>query len=87
MSILSSPLPKNVIISTLPEIPGTRIISYLSPVQLHFIKDSWSIRGEGLLSSFFYGFISELNAVTQAHVASLGANALLNQRSLIIICF
>jgi hypothetical protein len=27
-----------VMLSSLPSIPGTRIIKYLGPVQLHFIK-------------------------------------------------
>jgi hypothetical protein len=49
-------------------------------VQLHFIKDSWSVKGEGMLGSFFFTFISEANAVARAQVSALGGNALLCHR-------
>eukprot|EP01038_Epipyxis_sp_PR26KG_P009930 gene9930-13358_t len=70
----------HIIITSLSEIPGTRVRRYLGPVQLHFIKDSWSIRGEGALGAFFYLFISEANAVARSQVAALGGNALLCHR-------
>jgi hypothetical protein len=54
-----------------------RIKRYLGPVQLHFIKDSWGVRGEGSLSSFLHLLLSEVNALARAHVAALGGNALL----------
>ena len=37
----------SVHLTPLDSIPGGRIERYLGPVQLHFIKDSWSVRGEG----------------------------------------
>jgi hypothetical protein len=51
-------------------------------VQLHFIKDSWSVKGGegGMLGSFFFAFISEANAVARAQVSALGGNALLCHR-------
>lgn len=69
-----------VLLTPRSEIPNSRVKRYLGPVQLHFIKDAWTVRGEGLLSSFFFLFISEVNAVAQAHVAALGGNALLCHR-------
>lgn len=44
---------------------------------MHFIKDAWTVRGEGQLGSFFHLLLSEVNAVARAHVAALGGNALL----------
>ena len=69
----------HVVLTPLDFIPGGRVKRYLGPVQLHFMKDSWSIRGEagGSLESFYYRFISEVNASARAHVAALGGNALL----------
>lgn len=66
-----------VLLTPLPRIPGTRIKRYLGPVSLHFIKDSWSQRGESSLGSFAYLLLSEVNALARAHVAALGGNALL----------
>lgn len=66
-----------VIITPLLRIPNTRIRRYLGPLQLHFLKDSWSVRGDGSLGSFVYSLLSEVNALARAHVAALGGNALL----------
>jgi hypothetical protein len=66
-----------VLLTPRSDIPGTRIKRYLGPVQLHFIKDAWTVRGEGQLGSFFHLLLSEVNAVARAHVAALGGNALL----------
>lgn len=57
-----------------------RVKRYLGPVQLHFIKDAWTVRGEGQLGSFFFLLLSEVNAIARAHVAALGGNALLCHR-------
>jgi len=67
-------------LSSLQSIPGASIVKYLGPLQLHFIKDSWNVRGEGAQAAFFYNFISEANAVARSHVAALGGNALLMHR-------
>lgn len=45
-----------------------RIVQYLGPLQLHFIKESWTVRGEGLLGSFLHRFITEVDAATRAQV-------------------
>jgi hypothetical protein len=44
----------SVHLTPLDSIPGGRIERYLGPVQLHFIKDSWSVRGEGDLPPLPY---------------------------------
>ncbi len=54
-----------------------RVKRYLGPIQLHFIKDAWTVRNEASLGSFFYLLLSEVNAIARSHVASLGGNALL----------
>jgi hypothetical protein len=46
-------------------------------LQLHFIKDSMFGRGDASLDSFFYRFLSEVNATARAHVTALGGNALI----------
>lgn len=57
-----------------------RVKRYLGPIQLHFIKDAWTVRSEGMLGSFFYLLLSEVNAVARSQVAALGGNALLCHR-------
>eukprot|EP01039_Chlorochromonas_danica_P008191 gene8189-9036_t len=66
-----------VLLTPLPRIPGTRIKRHLGLIQLHFIKDSWSARGEDSLGSYAHLVLSEVNALARAHVAALGGNALL----------
>ena len=54
-------------------IPGTKVIRYLGPIQLHFIKDHKDVWDSKQVSgSFFYQFLSEANAVARAQVAALG---------------
>jgi hypothetical protein len=66
-----------VVLTPLESVPGGKVKRYLGPVQLHFMKDSWSVRGEATTESFYYRFVSEVNACARAHVAALGGNALL----------
>lgn len=66
-----------VLLSPLSYLPGTRVRRYLGPVQLHFVRESLTVRGEGSLESFFATFIAEVNASARAHVFALGGNALL----------
>jgi len=67
----------SVLLSPLAEVPGYSIKRYLGPVHLHFVKDSWTVRGEGTLEPFFFVFISEAHACARAQVVALGGNALL----------
>lgn len=54
-----------------------RIKKYLGPIQLHLVKDAWTIRGDGTLGSYFNLLLSEVNSMARAHVTALGGNALL----------
>jgi hypothetical protein len=58
----------NVTLSSLNYIPGRRILRYLGPLQLHFIKESWGMSGKSLLGTFFYIFQSEVDAAARAQV-------------------
>ena len=68
---------EKIILTPLSEIPGSRVIRYLGPINLHFIKEAWAVRSEGSLPSFYHVLISEANAAARAQVAALGGNALL----------
>ena len=69
-----------VLLTPLSQVSGSTIERYLGPVQLLFIKDSWTGRLEGSFETFLYSLIAEANAVSRAHVAALGGNALLCHR-------
>lgn len=64
-------------ITPMPFIPGATIDKCLGRLHLHFIKESWAIRENGGLGTFFHTFLSEAHAITRAHVAALKGNALL----------
>lgn len=64
-----------VFMTSLSSVHGHRVVRYLGPVQLHFIKESWTIRNSESLGSFFHVFASEVMHVarfdritSQAHV-------------------
>lgn len=57
-----------VTLTSLNHIPGRRIVRYLGPLQLHFIKESWGMSGKGHLGTFFYIFQSEVDAAARAQV-------------------
>jgi uncharacterized protein YbjQ (UPF0145 family) len=79
-SVSITALPANVVLTTLHLVPGHRIIKYLGHVQLHFVKDSLSGRGESSIDSFFHNFVAEANTSIRAHVEALRGNALVNYR-------
>lgn len=62
----------NVTLTSLSYIPGRRIVRYLGPLQLHFIKESWGMTGKSALGTFFYIFQSEIDAAARAQVRSPG---------------
>ena len=53
-----------------------RVVRYLGRLNLHFIKESSSLR-DGV-QAFFKTFLAEMNTIARAHVKSLGGNALLS---------
>ena len=76
----SSSLPSYVLLTALHYVPGHRIVRYLGHVQLHFVKDSLSNRGEATMNAFYHTFISEVNSSVRAHVEALKGNALINYK-------
>lgn len=76
----SSSLPSYVILTTLHCVPGHRIVRYLGHIQLHFVKDSLSNRGEITMNAFHHVFIAEVNCSIRAHVEALKGNALINYK-------
>lgn len=76
----SSSLPSYVILTALHCVPGHRIVRYLGHVQLHFVKDSLSNRGEVSMNAFHHVFIAEVNCSIRAHVEALKGNALINYK-------
>ena len=55
-----------------------RVVRYLGPLQLHFVKESWSIKGEGDAGAYMYHFMSEVLLCAKNHVHALGGNALIS---------
>lgn len=54
---------------------------FLGRVNLHLIKESWSVKEGGGSSQIFHHFLTEANAMARAHVAGVGGNALLFYRA------
>jgi hypothetical protein len=67
----------DILLSPLEHIPDRQIKRYFGPLQLHFVKDSWTARGSVSLDLFTSSFIEEATHMAKAHVAALGGNALL----------
>jgi len=67
-------------ISSLSFIPGHVIVSYLGRLNLHFIRETWTVREGGGLSQFFTLFLNEAQAIARSHVLAIGGNALLSFR-------
>jgi len=57
-------------------VAGGRVARYLGRLNLHFIKETSSLK-DGI-QAFFRTFLAEMNTVARAHVVSLGGNALLS---------
>lgn len=70
----------NVILTPLSSIPGHNVVCYLGPIQLHFIKDSWTARCDVPFDNFIFSLISQADVIVKSHTASLGGNALLSYR-------
>ena len=54
---------------------GSRVVRYLGPIQLHFLKESWAVRGEGTKQriNFFCLFRSTLIfMINIAHIFTRG---------------
>jgi len=71
---------RNVELTPLCFVPGKVIDSYQGRINLHFIKESFSIKSPSAVGHFFHQYLTEANAIARDHVASVGGNALLNYR-------
>jgi hypothetical protein len=65
-------------ITNLSFVPNCVVENYLGHINLFLIRESTQIKENGGLSSFMHCFISEVLALTRAHVKSLGGNALVS---------
>lgn len=65
-------------ITNLSYIANGHIDSYLGLINIFLIRESTQIKENGGLSGFMHCFISEVMALTRAHVLSLGGNALVS---------
>ena len=70
----------NVILTPLSAIPGYNVVCYLGPIQLHFLKDSWTARCDVPFDNFVFSLISQAYVIVKSHTAALGGNALLSYR-------
>eukprot|EP01132_Coremiostelium_polycephalum_P003724 gene3724-4638_t len=68
----------HVEITPLSYIPGSKMLKYLGRVNIHLIKESFSVREEGGLGVFSHVFVTEANAILRAHVRNMGGNALVS---------
>jgi hypothetical protein len=71
---------KYVEVTTLSYLPNARIVSYLGHINLFLIRESTQIKENGGLNGFMHCFISEMLALSRAHVLCLGGNAIVSFR-------
>ena len=64
------------VIITLAYVPGFRIKRYLGQINLHFIRESWSVKGEGGIGTFYHETLMHAQAMCRAHIVAQGGNAL-----------
>lgn len=67
-----------VIITPMSHIPGHQIEQTLGYVNIHLIRESFSLRDELGIEGFATDFLLDVLAILRAHVASLQGNALLS---------
>jgi hypothetical protein len=71
-STISRPESFPVLITPMSFIPGSRVIKYVGRLQMHFVKETFELRGSKGMSSFTHKFLMEVNGIARAHVISLG---------------
>ena len=73
---------KEVQLSPLGHVPGSKIVKYRGRINLHFIKESTELGSDPDSDggAFFHEFLSEANAMTRGQVAAVDGNTLLNYR-------
>lgn len=65
-------------ITTLSYVPNASIDAYLGFINMFLIRESTQIKENGGLCGFMHCFLSEVWALSRAHVRSLGGNALVS---------
>ena len=70
----------HVTISPLAYVPGYSIKRYLGQINLHFIRESWSVKGDGGIGAFYHETLMHAQAMCRAHVVAQGGNALTSFR-------
>jgi hypothetical protein len=70
----------HVTITPLAYIPGCRIRKYLGQINLHFIRESWTVKENGGLGNFYHEMLMHAQSVCRAHIVAQGGNALTSFR-------
>eukprot|EP01113_Clastostelium_recurvatum_P019072 TRINITY_DN2249_c0_g1_i2.p1 TRINITY_DN2249_c0_g1~~TRINITY_DN2249_c0_g1_i2.p1 ORF type:complete len:1532 (+),score=404.05 TRINITY_DN2249_c0_g1_i2:123-4718(+) len=61
-------------------LPNMKMERYVGRVNIHFIKETFTVKDGGGLGNFTHVFLTEANAIIRAHVAGMGGNALVGYR-------
>jgi len=61
-------------------IPQATVEKYAGRINVHFVKESFSIREDGGMDIFTHTFLAEANSVVRAHVSSVGGNAVVSYK-------
>ena len=69
-----------VLLTTLSDLPDRRIVQYIGFMNLHLIRESFSLREEQGIEGFSNDLLVDAFAILRAQVAAVGANALLSFR-------
>ncbi|KAH3763494.1 hypothetical protein Pelo_4678 [Pelomyxa schiedti] len=72
-----NPMGEKIIISPTSFLPGMNVQSYLGYVNIHLIRETFSL-GETDFGTFVHQFLCDALAVVRSHVNARGGNALLN---------
>lgn len=70
----------SVEITSLSYVPNAHIDAYLGFINIFLIRESTQIKENGGVCGFMNCFLSEVLALSRAHVQSLGGNALVSYR-------
>ena len=70
----------HVTITPLAYIPGCRVRKYLGQINLHFIRESWTVKESGGLGNFYHEVLMHAQALCRAHIVAQGGNALTSFR-------
>jgi len=69
-----------ILLTTLSDLPDHQITQYVGYLNIHLIRESFSLREEQGIEGFSNDFLVDAFYILRSHVATLGANALLSFR-------